>query len=323
MLNFVSSLFSQTFLSRSKANCQDLLRPFSDPPHLTPTEWVRICHIPVSRYQSRKSAVSQSIWTWCDRREGGVRGGRLAVTAISILLSAELSFFFLTQHWVKLKKKKEKLLINLLFTFTKPLLLPQRILDANRFSGVQRSQQHFDTRELWSTLNGPEFGGPPEDGGLGSPGVVCFRCECKCDVGLQRLTTVAETEQVRCLMLLMQMLCFYKNILQNRGLLSKTEQKKRKKRKQNKQYMEALAFFQMSALLINKQRGRPKLLPAASRSPLRAPPSRWWCEAARSFCVYQQPLWSRMFQEEELHQGRGHGGAASTPPWGQESRAPP
>lgn len=119
MLNFVSSLFSQTFLSRSKANCQDLLRPFSDPPHLTPTEWVRICHIPVSRYQSRKSAVSQSIWTWCDRREGGVRGGRLAVTAISILLSAELSFFFFDSTLSQTKKKKER---NFSSIFSLPLL---------------------------------------------------------------------------------------------------------------------------------------------------------------------------------------------------------
>lgn len=111
---------------------------------------------------------------------------------------------------------------------------------------------------------------------------------------------------------------------EQRGCSRKQNKKKRKKRKQNKQCMEASRILpNVCAAHQQTQRGRPKLLPAASRSPLRAPPSRWWCEGRPLFCVYHQPFSSRVFQEEELRQGRGHGGAVSTPPWGQESRAPP
>lgn len=156
-----------------------------------------------------------------------------------------------------------------------------------------------DTGAVWSPLNGPEFvssacfvwasekaspnSGPPEDGGLGSLGVICFRCECKWtiqgtkagrEVALRRLTTVTEREKVRrCLMLLMQML-FVQRILQNSGLLSKTEQKKKTK---HAVHGNSCILPNVCAAHWQTERGRPKLLPALSRSPLRTPPSRWWC----------------------------------------------
>lgn len=185
-----------------------------------------------------------------------------------------------------------------------------------------------DTGAVWSPLNGPEFvssacfvwasekaspnSGPPEDGGLGSLGVICFRCECKWtiqgtkagrEVALQRLTTVTEREKVRrCLMLLMQML-FVQRILQNSGLLSKTEQKK----KENKTCSTWKLLHPSKCLCcsLTNRTWAPKA--AASSFKITSPYTAVTLVVLGCWFVYPQPLLSRMFQEEELQQGRGHG----------------
>lgn len=84
--------------------------------------------------------------------------------------------------------------------------------------------------------------------------------------------------------------------------------------KQNKQHTETLTSFQKSAPLINKaERGRLKRLPAASWSPLHSP---------HLSCLPPAGLVPHV-------PGRGNAPGTwiwrdvSTPPWGQESRAPP
>lgn len=151
-----------------------------------------------------------------------------------------------------------------------------------------------DTGAVWSPLNGPEFvssacfvwasekaspnSGPPEDGGLGSLGVICFRCGCKWaiqgtkagrEVALRRLTTVTERKCCWC------KCCLCKEFSRTVGC----SQKRNKKKKKTKHAVHGNSCIlpNVCAAHWQTERGRPKLLPALSRSPLRTPPSRWWC----------------------------------------------
>lgn len=72
------------------------------------------------------------------------------------------------------------------------------------------------------------------------------------------------------------------------------------------QYMETLASFQMSVLLIDKQNVGAQSCCQLFQDHLSVHP-RHAGGARLLVCVYPQPLLSRMFQEEELQQGRGHG----------------
>lgn len=90
-------------------------------------------------------------------------------------------------------------------------------------------------------------------------------------------------------------------IFQNSGMLSKTEPKKKKKETEQAVHGNSPVLPNVWASLPHTERGRPKLLPAASGSPLHAAPSHWGGWAA-VFGGYHQPLWSHVFQEEELHQ---------------------
>lgn len=121
MLNFLSSLFSQTFLSRSKANCQDLLRPFSDPPPPPHPHWMSqdLPHPsqPLSISQVCGFTINMNMmWqTWR-------RGQRWQTGRYSNFHPAEcwaILFFFFDSTLSQTKKKKKR---NFSSIFSLPLL---------------------------------------------------------------------------------------------------------------------------------------------------------------------------------------------------------
>lgn len=71
--------------------------------------------------------------------------------------------------------------------------------------------------------------------------------------------------------------------------------------------METLASFQISVLLIDKQNVGVQSCCQLLQDHLSMHPRHLAMLGCRFFCVYHQPRLSQLFQEEELHQGRGHG----------------
>lgn len=156
-----------------------------------------------------------------------------------------------------------------------------------------------DTGAVWSPLNGPEFvssacfvwanekaspnSGPPEDGGLGSLGVICFRCECKWTIqgtkaGEGGSAAAADhsngerKSEMSSHVVDANVVCAKNSPEQWAALKNGT-----KKKTKHAVHGNSCILPNVCAAHWQTERGRPKLLPALSRSPLRTPPSRWWC----------------------------------------------